>query len=66
LLYFEKDAASDYLEKYEQYWNQVEEHVNKLEGKVNKINEDDRNNIQLPSDVEIFIVHPPALADIQQ
>lgn len=39
LLYSEKDAATDYLEKYEQYWDQVGEHVTKLEhaGKVNKI-----------------------------
>jgi hypothetical protein len=39
LLYAEKDAQRDYLEKVERYWNEVEEHVNKLEktGKVNMI-----------------------------
>jgi len=39
LLYVEKDAQRDYLEKVERYWNEVEEHVNKLEktGKVKKI-----------------------------
>ncbi len=62
VLEFYRDASKS---RYEHIAKRIDETLKEGETGMLIMNEEDRSNIQFPSDIEIFIVHPPALADIQ-
>ncbi len=56
-------AASE--RRYKHVAKRIDETLGKGEVGMLIMSEEDRNNIPFPQDIEIFLVHPPALADIQ-
>ncbi|MCW3141544.1 MAG: hypothetical protein N2V72_05135 [Methanophagales archaeon] len=62
VLEFYRDASK---RRCEHIAKRIDETLGKGEAGMLIMSEEDRNNIQLPRDIEIFLVHPPALADIQ-
>jgi hypothetical protein len=62
VLEFYRDASK---RRYEHIAKRIDETLKEGETGMLIMNEEDRSNIQFPPDIEIFIVHPPALADIQ-
>jgi hypothetical protein len=62
VLEFYRDTSK---RRYEHIAKRIEETLEGGENGMLVMNEEDRSNIQFPYDIEIFIVHPPALADIQ-
>jgi hypothetical protein len=62
VLEFYRDASK---RRYEHIAKRIDETLEEGETGMLIMNEEDRSNIQFPTDIEIFIVHPPALADIQ-
>lgn len=63
VLEFYRDTGKS---RYEHIAKRIDETLEKGETGMLIMNEEDRSNIQFTTDIEIFIVHPPALADIQQ
>jgi len=63
VLEFYKEASK---KRYEYVAQRIDETLKEGETGMLIMNEDDRSNIPFPSDIEIFIVHPPVFADIQQ
>ena len=57
-------AAS--LKRYEYLAQRIDETLDEEEAGLLIMNDEDRSNIPFPRDIEIFIVHPPALTDIQR
>ncbi|RCV64351.1 hypothetical protein C5S53_09285 [Methanophagales archaeon] len=62
VLEFYRDASK---RRYEHIAKRIDETLEEGETGMLIMNEEDRSIIQFPQDIEIFIVHPPALADIQ-
>ena len=62
VLEFYRDTSK---RRYEHIAKRIDETLEEGETGMLIMNEEDRSNIQFLSDIEIFIVHPPALADIQ-
>ena len=52
--------------RYEYFAKRIDETLKEGNAGMLIMNEEDRSNISFPSDIEIFIVHPPALTDIQR
>jgi hypothetical protein len=62
VLEFYKDASK---KRYEYLAKRIDKTLKKGNAGMLIMNNEDRSNIPFPSDIEIFIVHPPALTDIQ-
>lgn len=62
VLEFYKDTSK---RRYEHIAKRIDETLKEGETGMLIMNEEERSIIQFPSDIEVFIVHPPALADIQ-
>jgi hypothetical protein len=63
VLEFYKEASE---KRYEYVAKRIDETLEEGDAGMLIMNEEDRSNIPFPQDIELFIVHPPALTDIQR
>jgi hypothetical protein len=63
VLEFYKEASE---KRYEYLAKRIDATLGEGNAGMLIMNEEDRSNILFPHDIEIFIVHPPALTDIQR